>query len=115
LEAAVDELEKLRALEREIEQQWQSTDHRRGRKTYMEHENIVRRRVTFAANKPVELDVEEEGSPSLCWRCGPTILLDIPVTAPDGDPELPLPEAIIVLLLLAAFFAFMAWVAMQWM
>jgi len=37
------------------------------------------------------------------------------VPAPNDDPELPLREAIIAVLALAAFLALMAWAAMQWM
>lgn len=45
----------------------------------------------------------------------PTIFLDLSVPAQNNDPELPLGEAIIALLALAAFLALMAWAAMQWL
>jgi hypothetical protein len=49
------------------------------------------------------------------FRCGPTIFLDIPVSTSNGEPELPLREAAIVLLALIVFVTLMAWTAMQWM
>jgi hypothetical protein len=37
------------------------------------------------------------------------------VPTPNNEPELPLREAIIAVLALAAFLALMAWAAMQWL
>ena len=51
----------------------------------------------------------------ICFGCGPTIFLDIPVTLPNDEPELPLREAAIFLLALIVFVALMAWAAMQWL
>ena len=49
------------------------------------------------------------------FGCGPPIFPDMSVPASNNEPELPLREAIIAVLALAAFLALMAWAAMQGM
>jgi len=48
-------------------------------------------------------------------RCGPANLLDLTVTAPNNEPELPLREAVIALLTLIVFLACLILAALPWM
>jgi hypothetical protein len=47
----------------------------------------------------------------ICFGCGPTIFLELPVSDPNNEPKLPRYEAVIYLLALIAFVALMVWAA----
>ena len=51
----------------------------------------------------------------ICFGCGPTIFLELPVSDPNNEPKLPAHEAVIYLLALIVFVACLILAATQFM